>query len=118
MKKTIFKLIGILFLVSALVCTQIPVLGTRASSNGFMMDGDKLVKYTGTATAVSVPNGVKTIGADAFAQNSALSSVTFPDSLEKIESGAFSGCSELRRMVVPEGCKTIENGAFAYCDKL
>lgn len=118
MKKTIFKLIGILFLVSALVCTQIPVLGTRASSNGFMMDGDKLVKYTGTATAVSVPNGVKTIGADAFAQNSALSSVTFPDSLEKIESGAFSGCSELRRMVVPEGCKTIENGAFADCDKL
>mgnify|MGYP004467527831 FL=1 len=118
MKKTIFKLIGILFLVSALVCTQIPVLGTRASSNGFMMDGDKLVKYTGTATAVSVPNGVKTIGSDAFVQNSALSSVTFPDSLEVIESSAFSGCSELRRLVIPEGCKTIKNGAFADCNKL
>ena len=83
-----------------------------------MMDGDKLVKYTGTATAVSVPNGVKTIGSDAFAQNSALSSVTFPDSLEVIESGAFSGCSEIRRLVIPEGCKTIKNGAFADCNKL
>ena len=121
MKKTIFKLIGILFLVTALVCTQIPVLGTNASSvanNGFMMDGTKLVKYTGTANAVSVPNGVKTIGAEAFSENISLSSISFPSGLETIENGAFSGCTQLRRLVIPEGCTTIENGAFADCDKL
>lgn len=121
MKKTIYKLIGILFLVTALVCTQIPVLGTNASSsanNGFMMDGTKLVKYTGTANAVSVPNGVKTIGAEAFSENIALSSISFPSGLETIENGAFSGCTQLRRLVIPEGCTTIENGAFADCDKL
>lgn len=121
MKKTIYKLIGILFLVTALVCTQIPVLGTNASSsanNGFMMDGTKLVKYTGTANAVSVPNGVKTIGAEAFSENISLSSISFPSGLETIENGAFSGCTQLRRIVIPEGCTTIENGAFADCDKL
>ncbi|MGN0245114.1 MAG: leucine-rich repeat domain-containing protein [Lachnospiraceae bacterium] len=121
MKKTVFKLIGILFLVTALVCTQIPVLGTNASSsanNGFMMDGTKLVKYTGTANAVSVPNGVKTIGAEAFSENISLSSISFPNGLETIENGAFSGCTQLRRLVIPEGCTTIENGAFADCDKL
>lgn len=121
MKKTIYKLIGILFLVTALVCTQIPVLGTNASSsanNGFMMDGTKLVKYTGTANAVSVPNGVKTIGAEAFSENISLSSISFPSGLETIENGAFSGCTQLRRLVIPEGCTTIENGAFADCDKL
>ena len=87
MKKTVLKLIGILFLVTALVCTQIPVLGTNASSvanNGFMMDGTKLVKYTGTANAVSVPNGVKTIGAEAFSENISLSSISFPSVLETI----------------------------------
>lgn len=121
MKKTIYKLIGILFLVTALVCTQIPVLGTNASSsanNGFMMDGTKLVKYTGTANAVSVPDGVKTIGAEAFSENTSLSSISFPNGLETIENGAFSGCTQLRRLVVPEDCTTIENGAFADCDKL
>ncbi|MBQ1171197.1 MAG: leucine-rich repeat domain-containing protein [Lachnospiraceae bacterium] len=121
MKKTVLKLIGILFLVTALVCTQIPVLGTNASSsanNGFMMDGTKLVKYTGTANAVSVPNGVKTIGAEAFSENISLSSISFPSGLETIENGAFSGCTQLRRLVIPEGCTTIENGAFADCDKL
>ena len=121
MKKTVFKLLGILFLVTALVCTQIPVLGTNASSsanNGFMMDGTKLVKYTGTANAVSVPNGVKTIGAEAFSENISLSSISFPSGLETIENGAFSGCTQLRRLVIPEGCTTIENGAFADCDKL
>lgn len=121
MKKTVFKLLGILFLVTALVCTQIPVLGTNASSsanNGFMMDGTTLVKYTGTANAVSVPNGVKTIGAEAFSENISLSSISFPSGLETIENGAFSGCTQLRRLVIPEGCTTIENGAFADCDKL
>lgn len=121
MKKTIYKLIGILFLVTALVCTQIPVLGTNASTsanNGFMMDGTKLVKYTGTANAVSVPNGVKTIGAEAFSDNISLSSISFPSGLETIENSAFSGCTQLRRLVIPDGCTTIENGAFADCDKL
>lgn len=121
MKKTVFKLIGILFFVTALVCTQIPILGTNASSaanNGFMMDGTKLVKYTGTANAVSVPNGVKTIGAEAFSENMSLSSISFPSGLEKIENGAFSGCTQIRRLVIPEGCTTIGNGAFADCDKL
>lgn len=108
-------------MVMALVCTQIPVLGTNASSsanNGFMMDGTTLVKYTGTANAVSVPNGVKTIGAEAFSENISLSSISFPSGLETIENGAFSGCTQLRRLVIPEGCTTIENGAFADCDKL
>lgn len=121
MKKTIFKVVGIILMISALIFTQIPALGTNASSNadnGFKMDGSKLVKYTGTANAVSVPNGVKKIGAEAFAQNYNLTSITLPSGIDEIESGAFSGCGQLRAVYIPEGCKIIGNGAFADCDKL
>lgn len=121
MKKSVLKLLGTVFLVTAVVLTQIPVSGVNAvspSNNGFMMDGDKLVKYTGTATSVSVPNGVKTIGAEAFADNTSLSYITFPNSLLYIESGAFSGCRYLNRIILPEGVRSIGNGAFADCENL
>lgn len=121
MKKTIFRLLGTVFLVIAVILTQLPAAGVNAvspSNNGFMMDGDKLVKYTGTATSVSVPNGVKTIGAEAFADNTSISYVTLPNSLLYIESGAFSGCRYLNRVIVPEGVRSIGNGAFADCENL
>lgn len=122
MKQSVFKVLGTIFLVTAIVLTQIPPSGSNASgvsnNNGFMMDGNKLVKYTGTATSVSVPNGVKVIGAEAFADCSNLSYVTFPDTLERIENGAFSGCRYLNRIIIPEGCESIGNGAFADCKKL
>lgn len=121
MKKMIFKWLGTAFLVAAVILTQLPAAGVNAvspSNNGFMMDGDKLVKYTGTATSVSVPNGVKTIGAEAFADNTALSYVTLPNSLLYIENGAFSGCRYLNRVIIPEGVRSIGNGAFADCENL
>lgn len=121
MKKHILKLLGTVFLVLAVVLTQIPPWGINATSpsnNGFMMDGDKLVKYTGTATSVSVPAGVKTIGAEAFADCTSLSYVTLPNSLETIEDGAFSGCRYLNRIILPDGVRTIGNGVFADCDNL
>lgn len=121
MKKHILKLVGTALLIMAIVLTQIPATGINAVSqanNGFMMDGDKLVKYTGTATSVSVPEGVKTIGAEAFADNTSLSYITFPKSLQSIENGAFSGCRYLNRVILPEGVRSIGNGAFADCDNL
>lgn len=121
MKKAVLKVLGAILLVTALVLTQIPPSGSNASGaadNGFMMDGDKLVTYTGTATSVSVPDGVKVIGAEAFADCQDLAYVTLPRTLEKIENGAFSGCCNLNRIIIPEGCEAIGNGAFADCRNL
>lgn len=122
MKQSVLKVLGTILLVTAIVLTQLPPSASNASGvsdrNGFMMDGDKLVKYTGTATSVSVPNGVKVIGAEAFADCSGLSYVTLPDSLERIENGAFSGCRNLNRVNIPKNCRSIGNGAFADCENL
>ena len=122
MKKPIFKLIGTLLLVTALVLTQIPAPASNASSvsenNGFRMNGDKLVKYTGTDLSVSVPVGVKVIGSDAFVDCTNITAVTLPAGLETIENGSFSGCKYIKSITVPEGCEMIGNGAFADCDAL
>ena len=57
MKKHILKLAGTALLIMAVILTQIPATEINAVSqanNGFMMDGDKLVKYTDTDVAVPV----------------------------------------------------------------
>ncbi len=119
--KKVLKILGISLMVLAIVLTQIPASRLQASgsaSDGLLMDKTTLVKYTGTATSVSVPSGVKTIQAEAFADCTSLSGVTFPSSLEKIENSAFSGCENIRRIIIPEGCTSIGNGAFADCKNL
>lgn len=122
MKKTVLKLIGTLFLITALVLTQIPPSASNAESvtvnHGFLMDGSKLVKYTGTETSVSVPAGVEVIGAEAFTDCVNLKSIQFPTTLIGIESGAFSGCHYLEKAIIPTGCQYIDKGAFAECDGL
>ena len=74
---TIRKVIGALLLVTAILVTQIPAVETSAAPNSdFQIDKTKLVKYTGTATSVSIPSTVKTIGAEAFAGNTTLTSIS------------------------------------------
>lgn len=122
MKKTIYKVVGTLMLITAMVFTQIPSLGIKASTsnaaNGYMLDGNKLVKYTGTDSSVSVPSGVKYISEECFADNTTMTSITLPKTLKEIGNGAFSGCTNLTKVEIPEGVEAIGNGAFADCDNL
>ena len=71
MAKLIRRVVGAVLLITAVIVTQIPMPDVFAANGveDFQRDEDKLVKYTGTATAVSVPDAVKTIGAEAFAEN-------------------------------------------------
>ena len=122
--------------------TQIPGSRSSAASNtDFQMDNSTLVKYTGTASNVSIPSNVKIIGREAFAENTGITAVSIgenvreieqgafrdctgltavfmPDSLEEINSGAFSNCTSLKRVSMGEGLKTIGSGIFAGCSSL
>ena len=120
MRKKIRKIAGLLFLVLALALTQIPPSFSLASSDSsdFKKNGDTLISYTGTASVVSVPNGIKTIGTDAFAGNQFLTSVQLPSSVETIENGAFRNCTSLQEITFPGGLTRVESGAFAMCDSL
>ena len=62
---------------------------------------------------VTLKNGVKSIGEDAFRDCSSLESVIFENTvLEKISDGAFSGCSALSSIALPDSVTEIEKYAF------
>ena len=144
MKKITLKVIGAIFLVLALVTTQVPsikVFAKTESSDVFEMNGTTLVKYTGTAKTVSVSDTVKVIGEEAFAGNEYVTEIKLPSSVEEISyrafadcpslekitmsdnvvsigSGAFSNCVALKEFTIGTNCKEIGYGAFAGCDSL
>lgn len=64
---------------------------------------------------VTMPDGVKKIGDNAFTQCFSLNSIELPDSLESIGAEAFFGCEMLQQIVVPDSVSEIGNAAFYDC---
>lgn len=140
--RVIRKVIGALLLITALLITQIPVVETSAApSSDFQIDKTTLVKYTGTASSVSIPDSIKTIGAEAFAGNTSLTSITIGKNVTEIQYGAFKDCTNLtyitfkdklvtignsvfsnntslKKITLPKNLEKLGSGVFAGCDKL
>ena len=69
-------------------------------------------------TKLVLPEGLKAVGADAFAGCSGLTEVTIPDGVTAIGNSAFSGCSGLTEVTIPNGVTAIGNSAFSGCSGL
>lgn len=120
-RRVIRKIIGAILIISALVVYLIPsqqVDAETASTTDFQLNGSILVKYTGTASTVSVPDTVKIIGEEAFIDNGVISKIVLPDTIEKISYAAFSGCNNLSEIEIPDSVDTIETAAFCNCSSL
>ena len=121
MKKFAMKFVGAIFMILALIMTQIPatnVFATKDASEVFEMDGTTLVKYTGAAKTVSVSDTVKVIGEEAFAGNEYVTEITLPDGLEEISYRAFADCTSLEKIVLKDEVISISSGAFSNCSSL
>lgn len=121
MNKKIAKSLSVLLLLTAIAVAQVPVSDVEASSttaSDFEMDGNKLLRYTGTAEVVSIPAGVKSIGEEAFAGNDTLVKVTIDGDVESIAYRAFAECDNLRTVTVGNSVETIETAAFSNNDEL
>ena len=68
--------------------------------------------------SVTIPDSVTSIGAYAFKYCSSLTSVTIPESVTSIGGSAFSGCSSLTNVTIPEGVTSIGESAFYGCSSL
>lgn len=66
----------------------------------------------------TVPDWVRSIGTEAFSNNTALEEIRLPEGLETISSGAFAGCTALRRAELPLSLRSLGQGAFAGCTGL
>ncbi len=74
-------------------------------------DGNEIKKF-------NIPEGVTSIGDNAFSLCSGLTSVTIPEGVTSIGSGAFYHCSGLTSVTIPEGVTSIGEGAFSGCTGL
>ena len=69
-------------------------------------------------TSVVIPEGVTSIGVDAFYGCSSLTSVVIPEGVTSIGVDAFYRCSSLTSVVIPKGVTSIGLCTFAGCSSL
>ncbi len=120
MAKLVRRVVGAILLITAIIMTQIPMPDVFAANGveDFQRDEDTLVKYTGTATAVSVPDAVKTIGAEAFAENEDIGTVNVGKNTEEIEASAFAECKYLTSAILPNNVISLDDFVFSGCEYL
>ena len=66
-------------------------------------------------TSVTIPNGVTSIGEEAFTNCSGLTSITIPNSVTSIDRYAFKYCSGLASVTIPESVTSIGDATFWSC---
>jgi len=66
-------------------------------------------------TAVTLPNGLVSIGSNAFQGCASLSRIDLPDSLTAIGTHAFYGCANLTQIALPDSLKRLHPYAFYGC---
>ena len=93
-----------------------------SSVDGVLFDkkGETLICYPlgKVAEDYTVPNGVKTIGSNAFQSCGHLRTVTIPKTVTTIDEWALVNCTSLTTVNIPQGVTAIGNYAFYNCKAL
>jgi hypothetical protein len=106
-------------LTTIVVDTANPAYSSGADGVLFNKEKTCLIGYSGSKTGdYVIPNGVTTIGFEAFKFCTNLPSLTIPRSATSIEPGAFMLCSSLTNVVIPNSVTVLGNCAFWGCDNL
>lgn len=86
----------------------------------FNKDKTKLIQYPvgNERTTYNIPNGVTSIGNNAFNRCTNLTSVTIPDSVTSIGNYAFSDCTSLANITIPSSVTSIGDLTFYDCTSL
>ncbi|ASQ45729.1 leucine-rich repeat domain-containing protein [Legionella clemsonensis] len=85
-------------------------------------DGKTLLKVTDNDIkkdgSYNIPEGVTSIGEEAFSDCSGLQSITIPEGVTSIGNWAFWRCSGLQAVTILKGVTSIGNWAFSGCSSL
>ena len=87
-------------------------------NNGVTSIGEYALYDCRKLTSVTIGSSVETIFNDAFSSCSSLTSINIPDSVESIGKNAFSHCYGLTSVIVGNSVSYIGDWAFSDCYKL
>ena len=107
MRKYISLMMTVLMIVSMM--TSLPA----AAASDFTVEDGVLLRYTGSAASVNVPDGVYAIGDGAFEGNTAVKTVNLPSTVYTVGNRAFYHCSSLTTVT---GSAVTSVGVFAFND--
>ena len=83
--------------------------------DGVLSIGKNAFKGLENLRTIIIPDSVETIDDSAFERCKSLTEVTIPSNVTYIGNYAFDECSSLSSIMLPEGIKRIGNGMFRYC---
>lgn len=79
---------------------------------------DELITYKGKSKVVKVPEGITTIGASAFWNNTFVEEIMLPKSLKRLGGDCFYYCTNLKKVNIPSEVWIMGNNPFAGSPKL
>ena len=80
--------------------------------------GEEAFKGCSSLTSVNIPEGVTSIGGEAFESCSSLTSVNIPEGVTSIDWFAFKDCRSLTSVNIPGSLKEIKLSLFKNCTSL
>ena len=89
-----------------------PWLENKRNENPLVIVNDILIDGTTCSGDVVIPEGVTSIGGEAFDSCKDLTSITIPNSVKSIGDWAFEICSSLTEITIPESVTSIGYSAF------
>lgn len=96
---------------------ETPFLKNKRNENPLVIINDIVVDGRTCYGSVVIPDGVKSICADAFA-DSGITNIHIPEGVTAINDSTFANCSGLSEISIPQSVNIIGNSAFKECQKL
>ncbi len=87
----------------------------KKGTEDYLISGGVLVAYRGDNPTPIIPNEVRIIAADVFADHAEITNITLPDSLTTIGEGAFANCKNLTQIFGGTNVIKIMDRAFSGC---
>ena len=86
--------------------------------DGLESIGSRAFYNCASLTAIEIPSSVTSIGEEAFRSCTSLAAVTLPNGLESIGSYAFNSCTSLTAIEIPSSVTSIAENTFGGCTSL